>query len=134
LDLYWNPASPAILTAPSMDSSRASSATPTASSGAAHSPLLPSHRTHPLRLASPSEDSSRRPISPSRTRSLNDFMADHGQEWEMNRHEESTESALGVGSLQSRGLSHTAVSAPEQVNSSFDDVHEGNQSFASRDP
>ncbi|KAI0695598.1 ras guanine nucleotide exchange factor domain-containing protein [Cytidiella melzeri] len=129
LDLYRNPASPAVLTAPPLEISRASSATPTGSSvGVSHSPLLPPHLSPSSRLASGSEDLARIPVSPTRTRSMSELLSDRERDWESNG--QSASSAL---SSQSRRSSHTALSGIENLNQSFDDSNERSQSIASRD-
>ncbi|KAI0348025.1 ras GEF [Trametopsis cervina] len=137
-EFYRNPASPAVLTTPPpWELSRASSATPTASvAGVPHSPLLPAHRIHSSRLAAGSDDSSRTsraPISPTRTRSMSDLLSDRERDWETNGHGQTPNSVLGISGPRSRGSSHTALSAGENMSSSYDEGNEPSQSIASRE-
>ena len=116
---HRNPASPAVLTGPPLEISRASSATPTASSaGVVHSPTLVSNGVHSPHITSASENSSRGSDSPSRTRSMSDLLTDRDRDWD--------------AKARGRASSHSVLPAPEQV-SSLDEGNEPSQSMVSRE-
>lgn len=80
-DVHRNPASPAFLGSTSWDASRASSATPTSSASTTHSPLLPAPKILSPRLPPQVDDAlrtPRTPISPTRTKSMSDFVIEQG--------------------------------------------------------
>ena len=128
---YRNPASPSVLTSPApWDVSRSSSATPTASF-TNNSPLLPPPSIRSSRLPPPLEDplrTPRTPLSPSRTRSMSDLLAERGPDWDG----ASPPTGGTVGDL-SRDSSHTALSTSGETPGSFDEPHEPVQSVASRE-
>ncbi|KIP11969.1 hypothetical protein PHLGIDRAFT_98679 [Phlebiopsis gigantea 11061_1 CR5-6] len=132
-DVYRNPASPAVLTSPApWDVSRASSATPTASSSiATHSPLLPAPKIRSPRLPPQLDDplrTPRTPISPTRTRSMSDLLAERGPDW----NGPSPPPGVTVGEI-SRRSSRTALSTSGEAPSSFDEAPEPPQSVVSRE-
>ncbi|KAI0094911.1 ras guanine nucleotide exchange factor domain-containing protein [Irpex rosettiformis] len=128
---HRNPASPAVLTSPPLEISRASSATPTASSaGAAYSPTFVSNGIHSSHVISTSEDSSHNSTSASRTRSMSDLLSEREPNWDTDGR---GQSVLGMSGTRSRTSSHSALPGPEQVSNSLDDGNEPSQSVISRE-
>ena len=132
---YRNPASPAVLSSPGiLEVSRASSATPTASSSAVttHSPLLPPGRVRSPANGDDPSRTPRTPLSSSRTRSMSDLLSERDHDWGSNG--PTPGSALAASSSRSRKSSNTAVSiTAEGINSSFDEANDPTRSIGSRE-